>query len=137
MTGLEVVAPGPDAVDSVYGQVHDKSRWNISHRKRRPRSHVGRGQPIHDIKGAAFAETDPTAYNRIWVEALARVFLGLKRDRHSWIATHVFDLVLIWKRGEDEFVSIEGGPGQRDVRLPIGIDRRQVTQRPCRQEIAD
>jgi hypothetical protein len=71
------------------------------------------------------------------VEAFARVFMGLKRDRHSWIATHVFDLVLIGKRGEDEFVSIEPGPSQSDVGLPVGIDRRQVAQGPRRQEIAD
>src|SRR6476619_7427913 len=99
----------------------DDPRRDIPHREGRAGSDVGTGESIHDLQRATFGDGCATTYDDVGMKPLAGVLLRLEREADTRIAAEVPQLVLIGviERGEDEFVTFESRPRERDVRRTV------------------
>ena len=117
----------------------DYSRRDIPHREGRAGSDVGTGEPIHDLQRATFGDRCATTDHDVGMQSLAGVLLGFEREAHAGVASEVAELVLVRvvERGEDQFVAVESGPRERDVRRAIGRQRHHMGEAAAGDELAD
>ena len=118
-------------VDLLDLNMDDDARRDIAHREGRAGSDVGTGESIHDLQRATLGDRCATTDHYVGMQPVAGVFLRFERHAHTRVASEVPELVLVRviERGEDEFITLESGPRERDVRRAIGRQRHDMRKR--------
>jgi hypothetical protein len=55
--------------------------------------------------------------------------LGLQRKRHTRVAAHVPQLLLLAQMTRDDVVAVEADPDDRDLRTSVAVERDEVRER--------
>ena len=125
MRKLTLLLPRAVSADAVDGDAGDMARWGGVREELGFGPDVGLGKVVKQLGRTALGDPGTTRDDEVVIQA-TRLPAGLHGEDHARVSLDIFHLLVRAQMGAHDFLSLQAGPDDGDVRAAVGIEGHQV-----------